>query len=484
VQRGIDIIGASVALLLATPVLAVTAIAIRLSDGGPVIFRQQRVGKDLRPFDLLKVRSMVVDAEARLAGLVADNERTGGPLFKLDDDPRITRVGRFIRATSIDELPQLVNVLRGEMSLVGPRPALPSEVAAFDEATLVRQQVRPGVTGLWQVEARDNPSFTAYQYLDTFYVENQSFALDCAILIATFRAVWRSCWRALSRGRRAGVDAAVETPAPQRNRRAPLAPRINVAGVEFDAVDFGQATDAIVKLAKDGRRHHVVTGNVDHLMLLRRDPEFRRAYEMASLRVADGSPVVWLSKLIGTPLPERVTGSDLFPLVCERAQTEGLSIGVLGGREEGVPRALARLSIDYPNLRVAGFHCPPEGFEDDPELSAEAVAAVNEMQPDLLFVCLGAPKQERWWARNHLEVGPTVALHFGAAVDFYAGVVQRAPALFQRAGLEWLYRVLREPGRMWRRYLVRDMRFLAVMARVTLQARLVPGAGRHLRAPS
>ena len=137
-----------------------------------------------RAFGMLKFRTMVVDAEAQLAKLAAMNERTG-PLFNMENDPRVTRIGRILRASSLDELPQLFNVLRGEMSLVGPRPALPKEVAEFPEALRAREQVMPGITGLWQVEARDNPSFDAYRRLDLFYVENWSITLDLLIILGT-----------------------------------------------------------------------------------------------------------------------------------------------------------------------------------------------------------------------------------------------------------------------------------------------------------
>ena len=133
---------------------------------------------------MLKFRTMVVDAEARLAEVQADNERSG-PLFKLADDPRVTRIGDFLRGTSLDELPQLINVVKGDMSLVGPRPALRREVEAFPAELRARHGVRPGITGLWQVEARDNPAFDAYRRLDLFYVENWSLALDIVILLGT-----------------------------------------------------------------------------------------------------------------------------------------------------------------------------------------------------------------------------------------------------------------------------------------------------------
>ena len=139
---------------------------------------------------------MVVNAESKLAELRADNYRQG-PLFKMENDPRVTRVGRFLRDSSLDELPQLWNVLRGEMSLVGPRPALPDEVVNFTSELRMREQVMPGITGLWQVEARDNPSFEAYRRLDLFYVENWSITLDLMILIGTVEQVLIRMFRAL-----------------------------------------------------------------------------------------------------------------------------------------------------------------------------------------------------------------------------------------------------------------------------------------------
>ena len=183
-KRALDISVAGLAVLLLSPILIGISLAIKLSDRGPVFFRQKRVGRDGRLFMVLKFRSMVIDAEARLRELQEQNERTG-PLFKMDRDPRVTRLGHFLRETSLDELPQLFNVLKGEMSLVGPRPALPAEAENFDQRLLDRTMVLPGITGLWQVEARDNPSFSAYRRLDLYYVDNWSIHLDLIILFAT-----------------------------------------------------------------------------------------------------------------------------------------------------------------------------------------------------------------------------------------------------------------------------------------------------------
>jgi exopolysaccharide biosynthesis polyprenyl glycosylphosphotransferase len=200
-KRAIDIVTAAILLPLIAPVLLAAAIAIRLEDGGPVLYRHRVIGRYGVQTDVLKLRTMVPDASKMLDDLAAMNERKGGPLFKASNDPRVTRIGRVLRATSIDELPQLWDVLTGRMSLVGPRFALPKEAAQFDEELQRRTIMRPGITGLWQTEARDNPSFSAYRRLDLLYVDNWSLGLDLVILANTAHAVTVRAARALlSRG--------------------------------------------------------------------------------------------------------------------------------------------------------------------------------------------------------------------------------------------------------------------------------------------
>lgn len=188
IKRSFDLIGSALLLLIGAPLMAAVALAIKLEDGGPVVFRQARVGLKGEVFDCLKFRSMCIDAEAKLAALQAQNEGAG-PLFKMTHDPRITRVGRFIRRFSLDELPQLWNAFRGDMSLVGPRPALPSEVAQYDSDTRRRLDVRPGLTGLWQVSGRSNLSWDDTVRLDLYYVDNWSMVQDLMILAKTAKAV-------------------------------------------------------------------------------------------------------------------------------------------------------------------------------------------------------------------------------------------------------------------------------------------------------
>jgi exopolysaccharide biosynthesis polyprenyl glycosylphosphotransferase len=193
-KRALDVTGALIGIVLLAPLLAVTAIAIRIESPGPVLFVQERVGIDGRGFRMLKFRSMAVDAEARLAELKrAELKRAETPaaavLFKLRDDPRMTRVGRLIRRFSIDELPQLVNVLGGSMSLVGPRPPLPGEVGRYAPIDHRRLLVKPGLTGLWQVSGRSDLTWEESIRLDLYYVENWSLAGDAVIVWRTIKAV-------------------------------------------------------------------------------------------------------------------------------------------------------------------------------------------------------------------------------------------------------------------------------------------------------
>jgi exopolysaccharide biosynthesis polyprenyl glycosylphosphotransferase len=187
-KRAFDIAVALLALVVAGPILLAAAIAIRLESKGGVFFAQERVGRDGRTFRILKLRTMVVDADARKAEL-ADLNEADGPMFKMTNDPRITKVGAILRKLSIDEIPQFVNVLRGEMSVVGPRPALPDEVAKWSADVHERLRVLPGITGMWQVSGRSDTTFDEYKRLDLFYVDNWSLAHDVRIVVKTFAVV-------------------------------------------------------------------------------------------------------------------------------------------------------------------------------------------------------------------------------------------------------------------------------------------------------
>jgi len=188
-KRIFDILFATFALLVASPVLLLTAAAVKLTSRGPVFYNAERVGLDGKPFTMHKLRTMVENADELLADLESQNQSDGGVLFKIQNDPRITTVGKFLRRFSIDEIPQFFNVLKGEMSVVGPRPPLPREVANYDGEARRRLLVRPGVTGLWQMSGRSDLSWDDSVRLDLSYVENWSMGTDLVIILKTVRAV-------------------------------------------------------------------------------------------------------------------------------------------------------------------------------------------------------------------------------------------------------------------------------------------------------
>lgn len=191
IKRIIDIVLSAVALVVSSPIMLGVAIAIKLDDGGPVLFKQTRVGIHGKPFTMYKFRSMVTNAEEIKAKLAAESGQTNRFIFKLKDDPRITKVGKFIRKTSLDEFPQFFNVFKGDMSLVGPRPALPDEVARYGSLYSTRLLVKPGITGPWQVSGRSDLSQEQSEFLDVSYIENWSITGDLAILAKTVMVVFR-----------------------------------------------------------------------------------------------------------------------------------------------------------------------------------------------------------------------------------------------------------------------------------------------------
>ncbi len=189
IKRLIDTLGSLIFIVLLSPVFFLTALAVYINDPGPVLYRQKRVGRNGRQFDMLKFRSMVVDADKIKQELMDKNESSDGVIFKMKNDPRVTTVGRFIRKFSIDELPQLFNVLKGDMSLVGPRPPLPEEVAMYTLEERKRLHVLPGITCIWQVSGRSEIPFKQQVRLDLDYIQTQGFWMDLKLLIRTIPAV-------------------------------------------------------------------------------------------------------------------------------------------------------------------------------------------------------------------------------------------------------------------------------------------------------
>ncbi len=235
--------------------------------------------------------------------------------------------------------------------------------------------------------------------------------------------------------------------------------KVTLFGIDVDNYSLAETVDIVTTHAATHQAPaYVVTPNANHIVRLRKDPAFQAVYRNALLSVADGVPLLWVAKSQGTPLKGRVNGTDLFEKTCEAAADRGLSVFFLGGRPDAADRAAAILQERYPTLKIAGTHCPPFGFESDPVELAAIDRNLRTAQPDILFVGLGAPKQEFWMADHCQELGIPISLGIGVSFEFVAGMVQRSPRWMQRVGLEWLHRLWMEP----RRLLSRTVLFLVV----------------------
>ncbi len=228
-------------------------------------------------------------------------------------------------------------------------------------------------------------------------------------------------------------------------------------GMEIDALNMGQAIDCLHSWMAEDRREscrYVVTPNVDHAVLWQEHEGLRAAYREAAMVLADGHPLVWASRLLGRPLPERVPGSDLVPKFFASCQERGreLRVFLLGAAPGVAARAARNIHERWPMVKVVGVYSPPLGFEKDPDENELILGRVMLTQPDLVVVGLGAPKQECWVAQHHGELAAKAALCVGATIDFLAGEKRRAPHWMQRLGIEWLHRMLSEPRRLVKRY--------------------------------
>jgi len=245
---------------------------------------------------------------------------------------------------------------------------------------------------------------------------------------------------------------------------------VRIGTLELSALTRVEAVDAIVRLVRERKGGMVFTPNVDHVVQAEHHARFREAYAAADLALVDGTPVLWAARWLGTPLPEKLSGSDLFEPLLERAASEGFRVALLGGGPGVAELAAARLTARFKTLQIVETTGPRLGVAPGAD-EANVVEQLARARADLIFVCLGAPKQELFSHRNRAALEPAVLVCFGAAVDFAAGTLPRAPAWMSRAGLEWAYRLAREPRRLAVRYLLRDPEFFAIIARQALSRR-------------
>ena len=228
-------------------------------------------------------------------------------------------------------------------------------------------------------------------------------------------------------------------------------------------VNMKEALKEICRLVEAKQKSYVVAINVDVVIKMEKDKYMRKITNKADLTLIDGKPLVWIAKWHKRPVKAKISGSDLVPLLCKLAAKRGYTIYIIGGKEGIAEKAKANLEKDIPNIKIVGTYAPPLGFEKDEKELANINAKINAVSPDLVIACFGCPKQEKWIYENYHKYNGTVSVCAGATVDFLAGNVKRAPKWMSDHGLEWFYRFLKEPKRMFKRYFIDDVKIFGLI---------------------
>ena len=238
--------------------------------------------------------------------------------------------------------------------------------------------------------------------------------------------------------------------------------RIKFMNTCIDNLTMSETLNEIDKLIQKKICSYVVTPNVDHIVRLEKDEELQKVYKNASLILTDGKPLIWISKWYKTPIKEKISGSDLFPRVCQLAANKNYTMYLLGAAEGVADTAARNLMKKYPGLNIVGTYSPPFGFEKNEQEMNKIKAQIQDVHPDILIVGLGCPKQEKFMYYHCKELGVPISFGLGASIDFDAGNIKRAPKWMSNHGLEWLYRFSKEPKRLFKRYFVDDIKIIQV----------------------
>lgn len=245
-----------------------------------------------------------------------------------------------------------------------------------------------------------------------------------------------------------------------------------IGGVPIHAITFEQALDQIEKLVRLGKGGYVVTPNVDHIVEFQSNREFKASYQHADLVLADGMPILWASHLIGPRLPQKISGSDLIEPLMRRAAQCGFRVYLLGTKAEVAALAKQKLCGQIPGLQIVGMDSPYVDISAPADAHLPILDRIRAAKPDIVLMALGSPKQEIFVYRYKDQIAPAVSVGIGAGLDFIAGSIPRAPRWISNAGLEWLYRLGKEPRRLWRRYLVRDPKFALILLEELLRRKI------------
>jgi N-acetylglucosaminyldiphosphoundecaprenol N-acetyl-beta-D-mannosaminyltransferase len=329
-------------------------------------------------------------------------------------------------------LPSLWNVLKGEMAFIGPRPVSPHEIPPSERAAWKRFDIRPGFICLWWIRKRANIAYSGEMQLDAEYAETHSFWGDLGIAL---RAV----------------------PAIAYGEGASLAPdHFEILNVPIHNLTMSEAVEQVVYLAQGQSASQLCFVNADCVNIAYRDRSYHRILTRADIVLADGIGIRIAGRVLNCHIRENVNGTDLFPILCDSLRDNGLKLFLLGGRP-GVPEAVAAWAQErYPGLQIAGFR---NGYLTTEE-EAKVLHDIRQSGADVLLVAFGVPFQEQWIAKWKAETGAKVSIGVGGLFDFYSGRIPRAPIWIRELGMEWFYRFIQEPGRMWKRYFVGNAIFL------------------------
>jgi exopolysaccharide biosynthesis WecB/TagA/CpsF family protein len=453
-KRILDICVASIGLLITAIFLPFLAILIYLDCPGPILVAQQRIGLRGKQFKLWKLRTTVSNS--------GQNNRTEqvkkSHLLSQKQELPLTPVGKILCRFYLDELPQFWNVLKGEMSLVGIRPPAPHEAFFYSRRDWQRLAVKPGMTGLWKIGRRryyqDSENTLR---IDTAYIKQWNIYLDIQILLNTLSHI------VLGSERTKLLEVSNE---PNQ---------VDILNVPIDNL-------SIAELLEKLESGVVLTPNVDHLMKLQRDPEFYEIYSRADYKICDSQILIYAARFLGTPLKQKISGSDFFPIFCQHhCHNEDIQVFLLGGAGGVAERARTRINNRIGREIIIASHSPSFGFEKSEQECLEIVDLINQTKATVLAVGVGAPKQEKWiYKYKHKLTHVKIFLAVGATIDFEAGTIKRAPKWMSQAGIEWLFRITCDPKRLWKRYLIDDLPFFWLLLQQKFGFYTPPTFSRYL----
>jgi exopolysaccharide biosynthesis WecB/TagA/CpsF family protein len=441
VKRSLDITGSVVMLCIAAPLFLLIPLAIYIESKGPVLLSRNRVGLAGKRFKTWKFR--VTKPSIYLADTPAGKNFSinhSSQTIPKSGQTSFTHVGKALNRSRLDHLPLLLNILKGDMSFVGSYPR------KLDDESFNLVPSKPGITGLWRVNLQVYSSKCRdLLECDRFYYNNWNYKLDIWIACRTILKFFTKFFRGV-------LTANVN------HREYPE--KVNFLNMAVENISMA---DLLLEL-KSGVVH---TLNIDHLRKLKYDHAFLEAYRAAEYKVCDSQILVSISRFFGTPLKERISGSDFLPKFCSfHSHNQDVTIFLLGGLGHAADQAKHNINRQVGREVVIGAHSPSFGFERNQQECLNIIEKINVLKPTVLVVGVGAPKQEKW-IYNYRSLLPSVKIFLavGAAIDFEAGIQKRAPKWVSNLGFEWLYRLLCNPNRLWRRYLVDDLSCLTLIIR-------------------